>query len=127
LDGLGFCERALARRPDVPVVVLTAFGNLESAIAAIRVGAYDFITKPFDLEMLRLTLARAAQHHKLHDEVKRLRRAVGASAGSGELLGASPAHRKVIELIGRVSDTDAAVLITGETGTGKELVAQAVH
>ena len=127
LDGLAFCERVVARRPDIPVVVLTAFGNLESAIAAMRVGAYDFMTKPFDLEMLRLTLARAAQHHQLRDEVKRLRQAVGASAGTGELIGASPAIKRVIELIARVSDTDATVLITGETGTGKELVAEAVH
>jgi two-component system response regulator AtoC len=127
MDGLAFCERVLAKRPDVPVVVLTAFGTLENAIAAIRVGAYDFITKPFEVEMLRLTLARAAQHRALREEVKRLRQEVVAARGFDEIMGTSPAIQKVIELVDRVSETEATVLITGETGTGKELVANALH
>ena len=84
MDGLAFCERALARRPDVPVVVLTAFGNRESALAAIRAGAYDFMIKPFDVEMLRMSLARAVQHHALLEEVKRLRGELRAAQGSEE-------------------------------------------
>jgi two-component system response regulator HydG len=126
IDGLAVCERVVANRPDVPVVMITAFGSLETAVAAIRAGAYDFITKPYDIELVRLTLARAVQHRALRDEVKRLRREVRASHGE-EMIGASPAIRKVFDLIDRVSETNAPALITGESGTGKELVARALH
>ncbi len=127
MDGLAFCERVVVNRPDVPVVLITAFGSLDSAVAAIRAGAYDFITKPFDVEILRLTLTRAVQHRALRDEVKRLRRAVTEVHGIDQMIGSSPPIQKVKELIDRVSDSDAALLITGESGTGKELVARAVH
>jgi two-component system response regulator AtoC len=127
MDGFAFCERVAANRPDVPVVVITAFATLETAVAAIRAGAYDFITKPFDVELVRLTLSRAVQHRALRDEVKRLRQQVRASHGDDELVGVSPAIRKVADLVERLSDTDATVLITGESGTGKELVARALH
>jgi two-component system response regulator HydG len=127
MDGIAFCERVVANRPDVPVVVITAFGTLETAVAAIRVGAYDFLAKPFDVELVRLTLARAVQHRALRDEVKRLRQQVRASNGDDELIGVSPAIRRVAEIIDRLSETEATVLITGESGTGKELVAHALH
>ena len=127
MDGLAFCERVLAKRPDIPVVVLTAFGTLDNAVAAIRVGAYDFVTKPFDVEILRIALSRAAHSRGLRDELVRLRKEVGAAGTANAILGSSPAIRKVIELINRLSDTDVTVLITGETGTGKELVASALH
>jgi two-component system response regulator HydG len=126
-SGLELCERATANRPDVPVVVITAFGSLDTAVAAIRAGAYDFITKPFEIDVLRLILDRAVAHHQLRDEVKRLRKAVTESRGFGEILGASPAMRKVLDLVDRASESDATVLVTGESGTGKELVARALH
>jgi two-component system response regulator HydG len=81
MNGFAFCERLTASRPDVPVVMITAFGSLDSAVNAIRVGAYDFITKPFDVEALRLTLSRAVQHRRLRDEVKRLRQVVSDTRG----------------------------------------------
>jgi two-component system response regulator HydG len=127
MNGFAFCERVTANRPDVPVVMITAFGNLDSAVSAIRVGAYDFITKPFDVEALRLTLSRAIQHRRLRDVVKRLRQAVSDTRGLDPMIGASAPVQKVKELIERVADADAALLITGESGTGKELVARAVH
>jgi DNA-binding NtrC family response regulator len=128
MNGFAFCERIVANRPDVPVVIITAFGTLDSAIGAIRVGAYDFITKPFDVEILRLTLTRAVQHRRLRDEVKRLRQEVSeVRALDHQMIGTSPAMQKVKELIDRVADADAALLITGESGTGKELVARAMH
>jgi two-component system response regulator HydG len=108
-------------------MMLTGFGNLEMAIGAIRAGAYDFITKPPDLDVLALALQRAVQHRHLRAEVKRLRRTVEEARGFGELLSASPAMQKLTDLLERILDSDASVLVTGESGTGKELVARALH
>jgi two-component system response regulator HydG len=127
MNGLEFCERVAASFPDVPVIVITAFGSLETAVAAIRVGAYDFITKPFEIDELLFALDRAIQHKRLRDEVRRLRREVRADRGGGDLLGASEAMRKLQDMIERISDADASVLVTGESGTGKDLVARALH
>jgi len=127
MDGLELCRRLVDSRPDVPVIVLTAFGSLDTAVAAIRAGAYDFITKPADLDVVALALARAVKHGSLRAEVKRLRDAVAAAGHYEELIGTSAAMQEVYELIARVAATDATVLVTGETGTGKEMVARAVH
>jgi two-component system response regulator HydG len=127
MNGLELCERIVSSRPDVPVVLVTAFGSMETAIAAIRAGAYDFITKPVDMDTLALVIERAVQHRTLKEEVKRLREVVDQTRKPGEMIGDSPAMRKVGDLIGRVADSDANVLITGESGTGKELVARALH
>src|SRR5689334_11127381 len=117
MDGLEFCRRAMECRPAVPVVVVTAFGSMETAVAAIRAGAYDFVTKPFQMEDLVLTLARAVQHRRLGEEVKRLRTVVETTKPGGDIIGDSPPMREVYALLRRVQDTDATVLITGESGT----------
>jgi two-component system response regulator AtoC len=129
MHGIELCERIAANRPDLPVIVITAFGSLDTAIAAIRAGAYDFITKPLELDALELALERALTHGRLRAEVKRLREQLSDAAGSGfeGLTGSSPAMRRVHELLGRIVDSDASVLITGESGTGKEVVARALH
>jgi two-component system response regulator HydG len=127
MNGLELCERIVTNRPDLPVVVITAFGSLETAIAAIRVGAYDFIPKPVDVDALELVLARAVQHRQLRAEVKRLRQALDESRGFGALIGASPPMHELYTLLAQIAPSDASVLITGETGTGKELVARALH
>jgi two-component system response regulator HydG len=126
MNGLELCERIAANRPDIPVIVITAFGSLERAIAAIRVGAYDFVPKPFDIEHLCIALERAIQHRSLRAEVVRLRQ-VASRPRRGDLLGESAAMRHVLELVERVGDSESSVLITGESGTGKELVARALH
>ncbi|HUI28087.1 MAG TPA: sigma-54 dependent transcriptional regulator, partial [Candidatus Kryptonia bacterium] len=113
--------------PDVPVVVITAFGSLDSAVAAIRAGAYDFITKPVKIDALALALDRAVRHRALRVEVKRLRQMVVDTQRFEEVLGESPPMRKVHELLGRIADSDSSVLVTGESGTGKEVVAKALH
>ncbi|MET0390715.1 MAG: sigma-54 dependent transcriptional regulator [Polyangiales bacterium] len=127
MDGLSFCERVLGTRPDVPVIVLTGKGSLEAAVGAMRVGAYDFLSKPIDDKLLAVSVARAVQHSQLKAEVRRLKVVLGDAPVASRLVGDSPAMRRVNELITRVGASEASVLIHGETGTGKELVARAVH
>ena len=127
MNGIELCERVATNRPDIPVIVITAFGSMETAIAAIRAGAYDFVTKPIDTEFLVLVLDRAVNHHSLQEKVKILDEALKKSHQFDELIGQSPPMRKLIDRLQRVADTETSILITGETGTGKELVAQALH
>ena len=127
MSGLELCRRAHATRPNLPVVLVTAFGSMETAVAAIRAGAYDFIAKPIQMPELLLTLERALEHRQLKEENKQLRDTVARQRPPADMIGQSPAMQEVYSMLGRVADTDATVLITGESGTGKELVAQAVH
>jgi two-component system response regulator HydG len=125
VSGLELCERVIVLRPDVPVVLITGHGSLETAMAAIRAGAYDFVTKPIESKTLGVVVSRAVQHRRLREQIKLLRAA--RDAHQSLVVGGSAAMRKVADLIDRVGDSDASVLIHGETGTGKELVARAVH
>lgn len=127
LSGLQLCERVVANRPDIPVVVMTAFGSLETAIEAIRAGAWDFVTKPVELELLAVVLDRAVRHHNLQEEVRRLSDKPQPADCFEEIIGASPLMQKLFTRIQKVAPTGSTVLITGESGTGKELVAQAIH
>jgi len=127
MNGIELCERVVDNRPDIPVIVITAFGSMETAIAAMRAGAYDFVTKPIDTQFLVLALDRAVKHHGLQEKVKLLDEALKKSHQFDELIGQSPSMHKLIDRLERVADTETSILITGETGTGKELVAQALH
>jgi DNA-binding NtrC family response regulator len=114
---------------NVPVIVITAYGSSHSAIEAVRLGAYDFVTKPFDLDEIVVTAERALDHSALNREVLRLHSQSGQGylSGSGRLVGASGPMLDVFIMIGKVAETDSTVLICGESGTGKELVAEAIH
>ncbi len=127
MSGLEFCQRAHARWPGLPVILVTAFGSMETAVAAIRAGAYDFISKPIQMQELMLTLTRALEHRQLKEENQRLRDTVARRGTPTAMIGQSPAMQDVYSMLERLADTDATVLITGESGTGKELVAQALH
>jgi len=126
-DGLELCRRIIARSGEVPVIVFTAFGDYETAVQALRVGAYDFLSKPVRLDVLSLTIERALSHVRLHREVRRLRDSPESISATGNLLGQSSAMRVVLDLVQRVAPLDSSVVITGESGTGKELVARALH
>jgi len=125
--GLQLCQQLSQSRPDVPVVVMTAFGTLETAVTAMRSGAYDFITKPIEMDVLSITLNRAIEHRRLVDQVRLLESSGDSATVFGEMLGQSPAMRKLYVQLSQVAVSDAAVLITGESGTGKELVARSIH
>jgi DNA-binding NtrC family response regulator len=112
----------------VPVLVLTAFGSLETAVQAIRAGAYDFISKPIEMDVLTIALDRAVRSKRLHEEVKQLRdQAAHPPSRPSELLGDSDAMSRVIQLVDRLAVAEVSVLVTGESGTGKEVVARALH
>jgi two-component system response regulator HydG len=127
MNGVDLCREVVTLRSDTPVIVMTAFASMESAIASIRAGAYDFVTKPFDVNDLVLTIDRALAHHALREEVKRLQRAVSELRPFDEIIGESAAMKTMYDLISRVAETEATVLVSGESGTGKELVARALH
>lgn len=128
-DGQGLDVLAYAREidPALSVVFLTAFATVELAVESMRQGAFDFITKPFQPEVVRATARRACEHTELLRENDLLKHTVDRLEGSSDIFGNSPAILQVREMIARVAPTNVTVLITGETGTGKELVARAIH
>jgi DNA-binding NtrC family response regulator len=114
-------------RPDTPVILMTAFGSIDSAVEAMRAGAFDYVRKPFEPDVVQLTVERALERRALEEENRRLRRAVDQTSSLGDLIGTSSAMRDIFALIRRVAHSKASVLITGESGTGKEMVARAIH
>ncbi|HET6203184.1 MAG TPA: sigma-54 dependent transcriptional regulator [Planctomycetota bacterium] len=127
MSGIALCERIAANDPDVPVIVLTAFGSLESAVAAIRAGAFDFVSKPVEMEVLAIAIARALEHRALRREVRVLHEAVQRAGRFEDLLGKSPPMLDLFSVLERAADSEASLLLVGESGTGKEVVARAVH
>jgi two-component system response regulator HydG len=127
MSGLEVCQRIRAINPQLPVIVVTGLGSMDAAISAMRAGAYDFITKPIDPKLLAISVSRAMQHKRVHAEVKRLREAVQGIPTPDGIIGSSRAMQRVHEIISRVGGSDAPILIQGETGVGKELIARRIH
>jgi len=127
LSGVELVGQLRRLRPGTPVVLMTAFGSIDSAVEAMRTGAFDYLTKPFEPDAVVLAVERALAHRALALENEQLRRAVDRSSSLGELIGKSPAMREIFALIKRISHTRSSVLISGESGTGKEVVARAIH
>lgn len=127
MSGLDVCRQIHETRPELPVLIMTAHGDSHVAIEAIRADAYDFIAKPFPIESLARILDRALEERQLARTVGQLRETVTASNGVFGLVGESPEIRELAVLLRRVASNDATVLITGESGTGKDLVARAIH
>ena len=127
LSGLDLAAKIKTTFPDLPIILVTAFGSIESAVEAIRRGAFDYITKPFKLSELILVIERALNYSRLKEENRQLRNDLSRSHTKGELIGKSKTMQQVFELIDRVAHVNANVLITGESGTGKEMVAHLIH
>jgi DNA-binding NtrC family response regulator len=126
-SGLELLTECRRRRPDVAVVVMTAYGTVEGAVEAMKEGAVDFVGKPLDLERLALVIERTLKMRQLVHENRELRRRLADGASGTRLLGSSAAMAEVLGRAGRAADTDATVLIHGESGTGKELLARSIH
>ena len=125
--GAELCARVGDMDSEIPVIVMTSFGSVDTAIASIRAGAYDFVTKPFEPDDLATTLDRGVKEHVVREEMRRLRNGVDDAPRFADMVGDSPEMVKAFELIDRVASSEATVLVTGESGTGKELVAKAIH
>jgi len=125
ISGIDVLRRVRSQAPDVPVLVITAFGNVETAVEAMKEGAYDFIGKPFHRDQLLISVGKAFERRRLAAEVHDLR--IRASGVEREIVNASPAMKQVLSIADRVAGSDATILITGESGTGKEVVARRIH
>src|SRR4051812_27382443 len=125
--GLEVLRRVKARAPEVPVILITGYGEVKTAVEAMRSGAYDFIAKPFMLEDFVATIVRALERAELLGELMSLRRRLGAGAALSDLMGRSAVITSVIEQVQQAARANVTALLIGETGTGKELLARAIH
>jgi DNA-binding NtrC family response regulator len=127
MEGIEVLERLKRLDAGLEVVLVTAVRTVRTAVEAMKLGAYDYLTKPFAVEDLRSVVNRALERRALHREVRYLRDELARHEGFDQLVGRSPSMRRVYEIVRQIADTTATVLITGESGTGKELIARAIH
>lgn len=129
ISGMEVLKAAKAQNPQTEVIMLTGYGSIETAVAAMKAGAIDYLTKPIDTEELMLAIGRAQERQQLKSEVARLRSVVAKEQkfDPGNIVASSKEMKEVLEMVARVAPTDATVLIQGESGTGKELIARAIH
>jgi len=127
VSGLEALPEIKAYNPAIPVIIMTAYSSVETAVEALKMGAYDYLTKPLDFDELRLVMERAMDHRRLREENRLLRETLGAQFERRNIIGRSTAMVKLLETVAQVAPSETTVLITGETGTGKELIAGAIH
>ena len=127
VSGLEALETIKSYNPAIPVIIMTAYSSVETAVAALKQGAHDYLTKPLDFDKLRLTLDRAMEHTLLKEENRLLREILGKQFDSRNIIGKSPSMLTLLETVAQVAPSEATVLISGESGTGKELIAGALH
>lgn len=127
MDGIDLQARLHEADPELTVIIMTGFASVDTAVRSLKQGAWDYLTKPIDPDQLSHVVAKALEHRQARRELRRLRESLEEMAPRVEVVGSSPAIRRVMELVDTVAATDATVLITGESGTGKEVVARSIH
>jgi len=127
IDGVEILKKIKRMNQSIPVIMLTAYGNISSAVQTVKLGAYDYLQKPFDNEELKVVIKRAVENYHLYNEILRLKSALGESIDIKKMMGESPAIRRVLQMVNLVAPTNATVFLQGKTGTGKELIAHLIH
>jgi two-component system response regulator HydG len=127
VSGLEALEKIKSFNPAIPVTIMTAYSSVDTAIEALKKGAYDYLTKPLDFDKLRLTIERAMEHSKLREENRILRESLGKHFDLQHIIGRSPSMVSLLDTVAHVAPSEATIMITGESGTGKELIAGAIH
>lgn len=127
MDGIEALANIKAYNPSIPVLIMTAYSSVESAVDAMKTGAYDYLTKPLDFDELKLVIERALEHLRLKAENKTLKEKLHSMALLNNIIGTSPPMKRLLEMVAMIAPSEATALITGESGTGKELIARAIH
>jgi two-component system response regulator HydG len=127
ISGLEALEKIKSYNPAIPIIIMTAFSSVETAVDALKKGAHDYLTKPLDFDKLRITIERSMEHTRLKEENRQLRESLGQHFDRRNIIGQSPAMTSLLETVAQVAPSEATVLITGDSGTGKELIAGAIH
>jgi two-component system response regulator HydG len=127
ISGLEALEHIKSYNPAIPIIIMTAFSSVETAVDALKKGAHDYLTKPLDFDKLRITIERSMEHTRLKEENRQLKESLGRHFDRRNIIGRSPAMTNLLETVAQVAPSEATVLITGDSGTGKELIAGAIH
>jgi two-component system response regulator HydG len=127
ISGIEAMEQIKIINPAIPVIIMTAYASVETAVNALKKGAYDYLTKPLDFDELKIAIGRATEHNRLKKENEYLKEKLGEKFDRKNMIGQSTAMVKLLDMVAQVAATDATILITGESGTGKEMIANAIH
>ncbi|UCD82228.1 MAG: sigma-54-dependent Fis family transcriptional regulator [Desulfobacterales bacterium] len=127
MSGLEALEKIKSYNPAIPIIIMTAYSSVETAVEALKKGAHDYLTKPLDFDKLKITIQRSMEHTRLKEENRLLKESLGKHFDRQNIIGQSPAMLNLLETVAQVAPSEATVLITGESGTGKELIAGAIH